>query len=209
MPSWKDALAAAAQAAGFNPQVNRFFFLRHGQTEYNRQKIVQGWVDIPLNSTGEAQAASAAQALSAYKAPLTHIVASPLGRAHTTARIVAQSLGLPITSLDDRLRERCFGAYENFPEPKHTAWMKIDQGAEAHEVFANRIVAGLNAALTTGVPLVVAHGGTRRVLLMALGLDVGESAMGNAVPLDLRRRNGLWSVVPLQTNQPATAAADI
>lgn len=92
------------------PIPNRdFFFLRHGQTDWNVQGRFQGHSDIPLNATGLAQAESAAAALEGCGVDL--IVASPLIRARKTAEIVAHRLGkTPV--FDDELMERRFGRFE-------------------------------------------------------------------------------------------------
>ncbi|MGB0505406.1 MAG: histidine phosphatase family protein [Pikeienuella sp.] len=86
-----------------------FLYLRHGQTEWNKERRVQGRTDIPLNETGLAQAAAAAERLSGVR--VDRIIASPMKRAAQTAEVVAASKGLPI-SWDDRLRERFFGAFD-------------------------------------------------------------------------------------------------
>ncbi len=189
---WKETMAQAARDAGLAPKVDRFFFLRHGETEYNRRHIVQGWADIPLNFTGEQQAHKAAEVVKG--AGISHIITSPLGRARRTAEIVSAAAGVPIHGLDERLREKSFGEYEHNQDPTPSVWTRQDRGAESYTDFANRIVAGLNDALVGGVPLVVAHGGSRRIMLWALGLDVKGPAMGNAVPLELTRVNNQWSV---------------
>jgi glucosyl-3-phosphoglycerate phosphatase len=191
MDDWKQQLAAAAQAAGLAPQVDRFYFLRHGETDHNRQNIVQGWTDIPLNGLGEAQARQSAEML--RTAPITRIIASPLQRAHRTAQIVAEVTGHQLHGTHEGLRERCFGGFENKPSGK-VAWMLHDDKSEDYETFSRRIARGLNECLTEGVPLIVAHGGTRRVLLYALGLDVSGEAMGNAVPMELSRTSTGWQV---------------
>lgn len=82
---------------------------RHGQTDYNKQLRVQGQVDIALNPTGREQAEAAAAVLATM--PITRIVASPLGRAVDTAQALASRLELPV-DLDERLKERAFGAWE-------------------------------------------------------------------------------------------------
>lgn len=191
MDDWKAQLAAAAREAGLVPQVDRFYFLRHGETDHNRQNIVQGWTDIPLNGLGEAQARQSAEVLRV--APITGIIASPLQRAHRTAQIVAEVTGHRLQGTHPGLRERCFGGFENKPSGK-IAWMLHDEKSEDYVAFSRRIAGGLNESLTTGVPLIVAHGGTRRVLLYALGLDVPGEAMGNAVPMEFTRTAAGWQV---------------
>ena len=56
-----------------------FFFLRHGETDWNRERRLQGNIDVPLNATGLAQAEAAAKRL--VGAGVATIVASPLARA--------------------------------------------------------------------------------------------------------------------------------
>jgi broad specificity phosphatase PhoE len=86
-----------------------FFFLRHGQTDWNVQGRFQGHADIPLNAVGLAQAKSAADVLSTCGIEM--IVASPLIRARATAEIVADRLGkTPV--FDEELMERRFGRFE-------------------------------------------------------------------------------------------------
>jgi probable phosphoglycerate mutase len=86
-----------------------FYFLRHGQTDWNVEGRIQGHTDTPLNSTGLQQAYTAAQKLTGH--PITHIVSSPLIRALKTAAITAESVRLPV-HVDSRLMERTFGSIE-------------------------------------------------------------------------------------------------
>lgn len=86
-----------------------FYFLRHGQTDWNLAGRMQGHTDIPLNATGIAQAHSAAAQLKSL--PITRIITSPLTRALTTAAIAAEATGLPLY-VDSNLKERTFGSFE-------------------------------------------------------------------------------------------------
>src|ERR1700749_3281073 len=86
-----------------------FWFLRHGETDWNAQNLSQGSVDIPLNETGLAQARSASLLL--RNRGIRAIIASPLSRARVTAEIAAAELGLPL-QIDDGLREVAFGVQE-------------------------------------------------------------------------------------------------
>jgi probable phosphoglycerate mutase len=61
----------------------RFYFLRHGQTDWNREGRYQGTSNVPLNATGIAQARAAAELLARVK--VDRIIASPLFRALKTA----------------------------------------------------------------------------------------------------------------------------
>jgi len=86
-----------------------FYFLRHGQTDWNIAGRFQGHTDIPLNEVGLAQARDAARILG--QCPIDLIVASPLIRARKTAEIVSERLGKPLL-FDDELKERRFGRFE-------------------------------------------------------------------------------------------------
>lgn len=88
---------------------NPFYFLRHGQTDWNKAGMLQGSTDIALNDYGRDQAKQAAQTFKDHG--IKSIIASPLSRANETALIVGRELGLePV--IDKRLIERNFGAFE-------------------------------------------------------------------------------------------------
>jgi len=103
-----------------------FYFLRHGQTDWNAAGRFQGHTDVPLNAAGLAQAHEAATLLAASHIHV--IAASPLTRARTTAEIVAQHLGKPL-HIDDELKERHFGAFEGLVVSE----VKARFGLQPHE----------------------------------------------------------------------------
>jgi probable phosphoglycerate mutase len=84
--------------------------VRHGETEWNRVRRIQGVSDIPLNDTGRAQAAALGDILVGHNFDL--IVSSPLSRADETARIIAQRLGMPAPITVPDLIERNYGEAE-------------------------------------------------------------------------------------------------
>lgn len=161
-----------------------FWFLRHGETDWNAQGLSQGNVDIPLNATGIAQARAAAQRL--RHRGITTIVASPLSRARVTAEIAAEALGLPV-ALDEGLREVRFGVQEGQPMSDWFAnWVAghvTPEGAEPFAVLRGRAVAALNRA-TAQPPavLVVGHGALFRALRTAMGIEPLVRTP-NAVPI--------------------------
>jgi bisphosphoglycerate-dependent phosphoglycerate mutase len=83
-----------------------FWFLRHGQTDYNAAGLSQGALDIALNETGRAQARAAAPLLVGLG--IVEIVSSPMRRTTETTDIVNEALGLPVHFEPD-LREVVFG----------------------------------------------------------------------------------------------------
>ncbi|MGO3151740.1 MAG: histidine phosphatase family protein [Galactobacter sp.] len=94
-------------AASSSPAI---FFVRHGQTDWNKAGKLQGQVDIPLNETGKAQAQTAAEQLDGRG--ITRVVTSTLGRAMETGGIIAAHLGLDAPSQDEGLLERAYGEFE-------------------------------------------------------------------------------------------------
>jgi broad specificity phosphatase PhoE len=161
-----------------------FWFLRHGETDWNAQGISQGNVDIPLNPTGLAQARWAAEKL--RNRGIATIVASPLSRARVTAEIVGETLGLPI-AIDRDLREVAFGVQEGQAMSGWFAdWVAGNSAPEGAETFATlrrRAVAAINRA--TALPpavLVVAHGALFRSLRAAMGIEPNMRTQ-NAVPI--------------------------
>lgn len=85
-----------------------FYFFRHGETDYNVEKRVQGWLDIPLNNNGIAQAHELAKKLLNVK--FDCIYSSPLSRALKTAEIVCDKNPTKII-IEDGLKERNLGAF--------------------------------------------------------------------------------------------------
>jgi probable phosphoglycerate mutase len=90
-----------------------FWLIRHGETQWNAERRLQGWRDIALNDTGIQQARSVARYLDSdrFTPVIDVVVSSDLDRAMQTARIGAHHLPLPIHA-EPGLRERCYGIYE-------------------------------------------------------------------------------------------------
>ena len=79
--------------------MTKMCLVRHGLTDYNAQRKLQGSSDIPLNAEGESQAESASEKLKDYD--FDAIVSSPLIRAYRTAEIINEYHGLEIETMDD------------------------------------------------------------------------------------------------------------
>lgn len=88
-----------------------FWFIRHGQTDWNKEGRYQGQLDIPLNAEGLLQAEAAAQSIAASAQEFAAIYSSDLLRARQTAEIVARLLSLSL-QLDPRLREINLGQWQ-------------------------------------------------------------------------------------------------
>ncbi len=176
-----------------------FWFLRHGQTDWNAAQLSQGSVDIPLNQAGLAQAHAAA-ALLAGRA-IGRVISSPLGRARVTAEIAAAALGLPV-EIDPDLREADYGEREGQPMTDWFArWIDgtdTPAGAEPFAALRARAVGALNRATAPELPqpvLVVAHGGLFRAARAAMGLDV-DVRTPNAVPIHCAPGPAGWLLTP-------------
>jgi broad specificity phosphatase PhoE len=156
-----------------------FYFLRHGESEFNRLKLIAGSTDVELNDTGREQARQAV----ALVRPLgiSHIVSSGLRRARDTAAIISTPLGIPHTVVAG-LAERNWGALEAKPQPARGAG-ETPPGAETVDQFIVRTRGALAEIDAKGVTLVVAHSGTFRVLCRLLALDAGGEAIANCHPV--------------------------
>jgi probable phosphoglycerate mutase len=177
-----------------------FWFLRHGETDWNAQGLSQGRTDIPLNQVGVLQAERAALTLRASR--IAAVVASPLARARRTAEIVAEPLGLPV-ALDDDLAEVNFGEQEGRPMGDwYDDWIAgtyTPRGGESFQQLLDRAVGAVNRALARRGPvLVVAHGALFRALRLALGHEPNVRTP-NALPLHITPPAGggtEWGISP-------------
>lgn len=188
-----------------------FWFLRHGQTDYNAQGLSQGGIDIPLNETGRAQARAAAPLL--LGRGLVGIVASPMQRARETAEIVNDTLGLPLMFEPD-LREVVFGGMEGKPlQPWFTDWMEgrlTPPGAESFAEITDRARGALQRVLAAPGPLLlVSHGAFFRAVRGLLGVDL-EARTGNAAPIFCEPGDEGWRLTRLaEDNAEAAASAAV
>lgn len=158
---------------------------RHGQTDWNLAKRIQGSTDIPLNETGRAQALETASVLSStgWDAVLT----SPLDRAMETARIIAGALGLPEPISVPGLVERNYGEAEGLDyEELHSRFPgdTVVPGRETHREVQRRVHAALIevAEQRPGQSLVVVcHGGVISSLVR-FATDEGRPRADERIP---------------------------
>ena len=146
-----------------------FALVRHGQTDWNAQRRLQGSTDIPLNDVGRGQARDAVAVLSGYE--WDAVVSSPLSRAAETADLIAAGLGLDVTRRVPELAERSFGPAEGLCAGPDLDALRIPGGylgAEGEDEAARRGLAaleGLAQEFPGGRVLVIAHGTLLRVSL--------------------------------------------
>ena len=170
--------------------------MRHGETDWNRDRRLQGHSDQPLNDTGRRQARALAEELA--KEPLEAGYSSDLSRADETARIVAEAHGLQVTTLPD-LRERHFGTWEGLSDaeieerfPEQIASGTLGDG-ETREEMARRVLEALQEVAREhpgGTVLVVSHGGPLRSVLRHCEID-GVERVGNCHVLQLEAVDGV------------------
>jgi probable phosphoglycerate mutase len=171
------------------------YYIRHGETSWNAEGRLQGAQDVPLNDLGRKQAAHAGNILAGLFArdgrdnSSLAFVASPLTRARATMELVRGQLKLPLAgyALDDRLREIGYGQWEGstlpemqvadpdlFARRQAEKWTMSPPGGESYVAVQVRMQ-DWYASLQTDT-VAVAHGGTARALMVALGIETPLSA---------------------------------
>lgn len=86
--------------------------VRHGETDYNKQRLIQGRIDNVLNKTGKNQAHTLGKYLKENNETFDLLITSPLLRAKETAQIVGSHIGLEIDLENNDFLERDFGPFE-------------------------------------------------------------------------------------------------
>lgn len=181
-----------------------FYFIRHGETEYNKLRLYTGTKDIPLNDIGIKQAKSAAEILKDH--PIDNIVCSTLQRAKQTAEIIAKELRKEVTVAKD-IHERHLGTKEgtaidpNIPIDRLIA--ETVKGEEDALEFQKRVVKGVSHILTnfSDNTLIVAHGGVFATLARAMEWPITD--LENCSPIHLlppQEASSFWQMIELKKN---------
>jgi uncharacterized phosphatase len=177
--------------------------VRHGETDWNRERRFQGRADMPLNEAGRADARRLARELRAD--PVLALYSSPLRRALETARILGDELRLEVET-DASLMEIDVGTWQGltreeiesrFPDG-YQRWLDGNSGwseGETYEELATRVVSGLLAIGQRhrddgGTVIAVTHGGPIRAALTAAGVHTGGPSIGNCTTVRIAVRNG-------------------
>jgi probable phosphoglycerate mutase len=171
------------------------YFARHGETDWNRERRLQGQHDIPLNALGRVQSSRCGAILrdllarSGNSAPDYEYVSSPLGRARETMELIRAELGLLPQQYrtDARLMEMSFGRWEGYTfaelQERESAglaarerdkWGFVLPGGESYAQLVVRI--GEWYAEVVRDTVVSAHGGVCRALIAHLGIAQPEVA---------------------------------
>ncbi|MGE0227410.1 MAG: histidine phosphatase family protein [Dehalococcoidia bacterium] len=152
-------------------------YVRHGESEGNVQRIIQGWLDFPLTPRGEAQAEAAGRRIATTAA--VALYTSPLLRARRTAEIIGNEAGLEVVPIDG-LREYGFGEAEGLRWPEAAArWGLADRdwgvgqvpGEEGMEPFRQRVreaSEALHERHRDSLAVAVVHGGVLGAMLGTL-----------------------------------------
>jgi broad specificity phosphatase PhoE len=145
------------------------YFIRHGETDYNKVKRFQGHLDIPLNQKGVVQAKLALEGSKNLK--IDKIYYSPLKRAAETANIINSFHNAKMIK-DDRIKEINMGSLQGKYKDKLKKFEQILAytnperfGGESHEQFCKRVKSFLDEIInSTENILIVSHGGVYRAI---------------------------------------------
>lgn len=187
----------------FSELAHDLVVIRHGQTDWNAARRLQGREDIPLNDTGRNQARRNGERLKArfetagIDPACWDFVASPLARAAETMALVREAMGLDPLAFrrDERLVELDFGRWsglhldevaradpKGWHEREADRWMVPPPDGESHEMAVARITAVVEELSRPTV--IVTHGGVNRVLKVLLGALDRATATGFHTPQD-------------------------
>jgi broad specificity phosphatase PhoE len=179
------------------------YFIRHGETDWNVERRLQGQHDIPLNALGRVQAARCGAILHELlarhgRSPADcRYVASPLGRARETMELLRLRLGLDPGDYrtDARLMEMSFGRWEGFTylelqereaaalaERDRDKWGFVLPGGESYAQLVQRVRHWYETIEQDTV--VASHGGVCRALMAHLGIVSEQVASMGAVRQD-------------------------
>ena len=178
---------------------HRLWFIRHGETDWNREGRLQGQRDIPLNPKGREQASAVGRTLRKIAGPEIDrledahaFLASPLLRTRHTMELARAAMGLTPGdyALRDELKELTFGDWEGSTWPEVEArdpqgaaarardkWEFTPPNGESYAALAQRLVPWV-ASIERDL-FVASHGGVARALMFLLG-DVPPSVAAEA-----------------------------
>lgn len=174
--------------------------VRHGETDWNAAKRIQGRTDIPLNDTGKWQAEQTGLYLK--DVPWDVVISSPLTRAKETAHLILKHVDAPLVIMEDFI-ERDYGDAEgmSFEERQKLFPDKQYPNMEPLEAIQDRMVEGIEkvrAAYPNQQVLIVAHGAAIHALLTTLAdehLGLENTRLVNACLNYVEWKDGKWKVL--------------
>ncbi|WP_108508861.1 histidine phosphatase family protein [Polynucleobacter acidiphobus] len=146
----------------------RICFVRHGETDWNVEKRMQGHTDIPLNAHGVMQAERLAKVLLRTGYRFDRIYSSDLERAFHTAKVIASPLSLDITVHPD-LRERHVGKLQGL--------LLADAPKMLPEQWRRHLARDLEFDLEGGESILGFHARMKRMLDHLLMRHAGEQIL--------------------------------
>jgi probable phosphoglycerate mutase len=193
------------------------YLVRHGETDWNRERRIQGSTDIPLNDTGRDQAATTGRLLATRE--WDGVYASPLSRAFETGAIIARELGLPAPGIVPALAERRYGEAEGLTGDEIDARFPGEApvpGRESREDVAARTIPALIALAEqhSGESIVVvSHGGVIRTILTAVAPGAHSEPIRNGSVHSFRHTDGTLDLIafddPIEVESLVCAVDDI
>ena len=171
----------APEAPATSPGATVLYLVRHGETEWNRTRRLQGSRDVALNDTGRRQAVALAELLRSRS--ISAAFSSPLRRARETAELILTGRDVPLRIVPELAEMDC-GAWEGldaterergYPQAvqawKQNPWQAAIPGAESLEQLHSRARGALEAILRESIGesvLLSGHGFFNRVILLSL-----------------------------------------
>ncbi|MCY3915980.1 MAG: histidine phosphatase family protein [Chloroflexi bacterium] len=187
--------------------VEKVLFIRHGQTDFNLERRLQGALPVPLNACGRSQAQALADFLKSV--PIDAIYASPRSRALETARIIGAGLGQDVRE-DERLAEIAFGDFEGrtFAEVEALfplAYRKWESGYRPYRVpggesrldVQRRMQAAwddITSAANGETVAIVGHSSAMMILFASMFAQLPDKAMKNTSITTLERFDDIWRI---------------
>lgn len=176
-----------------------FYFVRHGQTDWNVLRSPEGYGDLPLNETGVKQAN--AISLVVRDLPIASVCSSPLLRVQQTKHLILQHCNQDelLDEIIHELRECSDLTWDDFDQrdegiPVEHRLIPDDPNFENAETFIERIRQGLHKALALPGPvLIVAHGGTHRAISELIGMPDHIKRISNCIPVHFDIHEGRWN----------------
>ncbi|MBH0128996.1 histidine phosphatase family protein [Salinibacterium sp. NK8237] len=175
------------------------YLVRHGETDWNLERRIQGSTDIPLNETGRAQARTTGELLA--RRQWDGIFASPLSRAMETAEIIASIVRLAAPEPVAAIVERNYGVAEGCTDDEIDALYPADvdvPGREPREAVAKRVVPALVhlAEQHHGESIiVVAHGGVIATVLASVAPGHPHGRIANGSVHSFRHDEGTLTLI--------------
>ena len=181
-----------------------FYFIRHGETDYNRHYLCAGSrIDAPLNQTGTSQAISLKEKISSLA--INKVICSPLRRTVQTAMLAmeTQKALLPSFVIEDGIKECDIGDFDGQPVPKLIQYMEETEdhvpfpNGESRHNLKGRVKEAINKSLKVHGEdiLFVSHGLVYQELLKITGNPVHHIQNGTLV--QFKPQGDSWIILNL------------